>query len=218
MLYRIVTRVTNLPSLTHLPKERASDLVDDPHFIKIKRDVRERAVSALANGDESLIQQAQFVSSHSFERYPLPEDVVQRLGQAFGLKHPQARMQGQEPGVMATMHLDDLDIGYVNPYEPSLPRLAFTEAERKAFKADPYQAVRFLIFLEDNHPGQGVMFEREALTDWKAGDAVHWDWVHTAHSTFNTSFWPRYLIRLTGLKTEKTQAILDGLHPTVRYA
>lgn len=216
-MYIIATRVTNLPDLSTLPKERATDLVDDPVFIKIKHDVRARAVKCLAKDNTQLIEEAKFVSSHSFERYPLPQEVVDRFGKAFGLKYPQARMQGQEPGVMATMHLDDLDIGYMNPYEPSLPRLPFTDEEREAFKRDPHQAVRFLIMLEDARIGQGIMFEDQAVTNWKAGDTFYWDWVNTPHATFNTSFWPRFLIRLTGLRTEKTDAIIRGEYPTVVY-
>jgi len=215
--FRIVTRIENLPDLTGLEAERQSDLVEDPTFIAIKERVRKEAITVLAQGDQALIDSAQIAYSHSFERYVIPEEIVARLGLAYGLRHPQARMQIQPPGLMTSMHLDDLSIGYVYPYEPSLPRLPFSQRDKEAFDKDPTVAVRFLIPIDPYRPGQGILFEDQLVANWQPGDSIFWDWQHTPHATFNTSYWKRRLIRLTGLRTLKTKEILAGQHPVVFY-
>lgn len=218
-MFKIIGNIANIPVPDAIAENRATDYPTDDTFKDIKRRVRERALHYMTNGDLEKMNNAELVSSHSFERYPIDDAIIQRLGSLLGLHKPHGRMQTQAPGVMATMHVDDLEIGYIKPYEESLKRLDFTEEEIKRFYNNPNSVVRMLIPLEDSMPGQGMIFydpdnkKSHPVIDWKAGDIILFDWMSMPHSTFNTSYWLRKLIRLTGFRTGVFESLANLENP-----
>jgi hypothetical protein len=68
--------------------------------------------------------------------------------------------------------------------------------------------VRFLVFLRDWEPGQGVIFGNDFFHRWRSGDAWWFDWLTLPHSTFNMSWEDRPLLQITGEPTEKTNKII----------
>lgn len=219
--FKVITNIRDLPHYTEIVRDqvKASDMLDDPKFDAIKLRNRERAVDTLTRRWPELKENPQYVSGSpvTFDRYNVADSLTNRLGELLGLRYPQARLQTQKPGGVLCMHVDDLNAGYVTPHEPMLPRINFDVETRQAFESDPSTAIRFLIFIEDGYPGQGVIFNDTPLVNWKAGDVVYWDWQTVPHATFNGSFWDRHLVRLTGMRTELTQAILDGQLPNLYY-
>lgn len=209
-MYKIIANIKNLPKTeflmeqdkNHVPKEK---LQTDESFLPLRFSSQQKALDKIGNTPD-----AELVNMAGFDRFAIDDSITERLGELLGLKKPQARCQVLKPGEMAMMHIDDLDGGYMRPVEGTLAQIQFTKEELDTFDANPHCATRFLIMLEDSKPGQGIIFGTQGLTEWKAGDVIHWDWVNTYHSTFNTSFWNRGLIRLTGLQTDKTHAIING--------
>lgn len=192
---------------TFVPKE---ELCHDQTFLPLRYDSQMNAVKKIAK-DDDMVSNANIINMKGFDRYNLPNEVTDRLGELLGLRKPQGRLQVLSPNEMTLMHVDNLDIGYFRPVESTIPRIPFTDEELEAFDNDKRYAVRFLIMLEDSVEGQGIIFKDEACISWKAGDVIYWDWVDIHHSTFNTSFWDRSLIRLSGIATEKTWEIINGM-------
>ena len=76
----------------------------------------------------------------------------------------------------------------------------------KKIKANPesYQK-RSSFFSKRDIPiaGQLFSFEPDYWTNWKKGDIIFFEWQHTPHSTANTGFKDRPLLKITGtLKDE----------------
>lgn len=75
------------------------------------------------------------------------------------------------------------------------------------------KTVRFLVFLRDWEPGQGVLFGNYFLDRWRSGDTWWFDWISVPHSTFNMSWEDRPMLQITGDPTEKTKKILRDTVP-----
>lgn len=74
---------------------------------------------------------------------------------------------------------------------------------------DPERIVRIAIFLQDWVPGQFYMYGTKVLTHWRAGEAHIFDWANVPHATANCSSDPRVSLLLTGLKSDRTRAIIE---------
>ena len=61
---------------------------------------------------------------------------------------------------------------------------------------------RCFVALDDWHPGQIVNFEPHFWTNWKKGDVCFFHWRTTAHSTANTGWHDRPLLKITGTLTD----------------
>lgn len=213
---RIACQITGIPAIGAKKLEQFSNFTESAEFIEIRRRVREEAVRNLVS-DPKLIESAQFKSSHSFDRYACPQAVIDRIGELLGLRKPMGRMQRQEPGVMAVMHMDDLKVGYIDNFEGNPQPHAIEELDRRQFESDPRSVVRFLIPLQDSLPGQGMVFKDTVISRWEAGDVIQFDWTKIPHSTYNTSLWARDLIRITGFRTRRTDEVLLNAFSVMKY-
>jgi hypothetical protein len=71
--------------------------------------------------------------------------------------------------------------------------------------------MRIFIQLTDWQPGQFWEYGTYHHRGWRAGEVTTFDWQNLPHSTANAGFHPRVTLQLTGIKTEKTQEMLDWL-------
>lgn len=201
-MMQLIKNIKNLPNYSTLCELTASytnKVNKNSNFTSLREQSRKNALLKY-NLPEHETKAASFPETYSFERYTITDiDLTSRLENELNIKKASARLQVLMPGQLTLEHLDDLDLGYFNPVEDDLASITFSEIEKQRFKKDPYYARRFLIMLDDWKPGQGIMFGTEVFTNWKKGDTVTWDWVNDVHSTFNTGFWPRPLIRVTGI-------------------
>jgi hypothetical protein len=55
---------------------------------------------------------------------------------------------------------------------------------------------RFLVFMEDQRPGQAFQMDSDYIT-WKQGDVFTWDARNTMHGSSNLGFWPRFMLMFT---------------------
>ena len=115
---------------------------------------------------------------------------LQALSDRFGLKDCMERIHVQRPGQLWHLHIDKL---------------------YKWFPEDPDQVMRIFIQLTDWQPGQFWEYGTYHHRGWRAGEVTTFDWQNLPHSTANAGFHPRVTLQLTGIKTEKTQEMLDWL-------
>lgn len=212
MSYKIICNISDIPDHHHFCKK--SDFSEnETGFGDWRTQSRTYALEQLGVPKEHIATADLGVSAMGFDRYTVTDhSVVERLAQTLGLTKPSARVQILPPGGTSLLHLDDLDQGYMFPLEANLKRIQFSDQEVARFKADPRYAVRFLIMLEDHMPGQLMTFGEQVLNEWNRGDVIYWDWPTVAHSTMNTGYWARPLMRLSGLASTRTMDIIaNGL-------
>lgn len=131
--------------------------------------------------------------------------VVEKVATILGLTSAIARIQIQHAGQMVLPHCDNLTKTYVGELAESEHYHAVTvsEQDRARFAQDPRSATRVLIMLQDWRIGQGFSTEQGVITNWRRGDVFAWDWPTTVHATFNNGYWPRPLLRITGMTTAR---------------
>lgn len=115
---------------------------------------------------------------------------LQAISDSFGLKDCMNRIHVQMPGEVWNLHLDKL-----NKWAPN----------------DPNSVMRIMIQLTDWQNGQFWEYGNYHYHQWRAGDVTTFDWANMPHCTANAGFHPRVTFQLTGIKTAKTQQMLDSL-------
>jgi len=111
-----------------------------------------------------------------------------RMSEYFGLEDPKIRMHYQQPGQMFNLHIDKL---------------------QERCPDNPECVIRMTVMLDDWHPGQFYLFGTYTYSHWRAGDVHIFDWANVPHATANASRYMRPTLQITGLKTKKTQSMLD---------
>lgn len=122
---------------------------------------------------------------YNVEDYPK----INRIADFFELESVQKRLHVQLTGQLWHLHIDKL-------YHID--------------KIHPENVVRISIMLTDWTQGHIYQYGTTYYSHWKAGDVHVFDWMNTPHSTANTSYKPRVTLQLTGLKTAKTNEILNN--------
>lgn len=110
-----------------------------------------------------------------------------QMSEYFGIEDAKIRMHYQQPGQMFNLHIDKL---------------------QERCPADPERVIRLSIMLADWEPGQFYSFGTCNYSNWKAGDIHIFDWSNVPHATANASRSMRPVLQVTGLKTDKTRAML----------
>ena len=75
---------------------------------------------------------------------------------------------------------------------------------------NPERIVRITIMLDDWQPGHFYAYGNCMYDHWQAGEVHVFDWSNVPHCTANASSHPRAVLQMTGLKTERTQQLLDN--------
>lgn len=119
----------------------------------------------------------------------LPES-LQKISDSFGLGDCMNRIHVQMPGEVWNLHLDKL-----NKWAPD----------------HPDSVIRIMIQLTDWQPGQFWEYGNYHHNQWRAGEVTTFDWANIPHSTANAGFHPRVTFQLTGIRTDKTNAMLAYL-------
>jgi hypothetical protein len=109
----------------------------------------------------------------------------------FGLNNPQCRVHVQRTGQVFNYHMDKAETMY--PTEPT------------------GNIVKLAVMLEDWQPGHFYQYGNLTYEHWKAGECHVFDWYNAPHCTANASNKARYTLHITGLKTDRTDQIIDGI-------
>ena len=67
-----------------------------------------------------------------------------------------------------------------------------------------------VVFLDDWHPGQFYLYGTSTYSHWRKGECHIFDWANVPHATANASHIPRPSILITGIKTARTEEILNS--------
>jgi hypothetical protein len=121
--------------------------------------------------------------------WKLPES-LQQLSDGFGLENCMNRIHVQLPGELWNLHIDKL---------------------YKWAPENPESVMRIFVQLTDWQPGQFWEFGNYHWNQWRAGDITTFDWQNMPHCTANAGYHPRVTFQMTGIKTTKTQEMLDWL-------
>lgn len=206
-------KVINLPDLRNFQTftEKIEFDEQEENFSTVRVKGRYRAIEQLNVSNQAQATAIVDVDAKGFDRYRITDEhVIDQIAEQLGLKKPSARVQILPPGRVTLLHLDDLGKGYMYPVEEHLRTIDFTPQELENFNNDPRTALRFLIMLEDSMPGQLMLFGDKVISSWSKGDVIYWDWPTVAHSTINTGYWPRALLRISGLASDKTWEIINN--------
>lgn len=124
--------------------------------------------------------------------------VINCMARYFGITIPKGKESSagfrtimQDNGQMYNMHVDDL--WHINPEDPS-------------------KIVRITVMLDDWRPGQFFMYGNYVYQNWKAGDIHIFDWANVPHATANASNKMRPNLQITGVASEKTEALLSNMN------
>jgi hypothetical protein len=118
------------------------------------------------------------------------------MSEYFGIEDAKIRMHYQQPGQMFNLHIDKL---------------------QERCPDDPERVIRITIMLADWEPGQFYSYGNYTYSHWRAGDAHVFDWANVPHATANASRSMRPVLQVTGLKTDRTRALLAAAGPEARY-
>jgi len=129
------------------------------------------------------------------EREDLSDTFI-KMYEYWGIDNPWVRLHLQRPGQMFNLHIDKL-------YD--------------RYPEDPSQIVRIVVNLTDWQPGQFYSYGTHNMSHWSAGDVHLFDWQNIPHATANCSREVRPTMMITGVKTERTQTLLDLATPYARY-
>lgn len=210
MKYQIITNIPNLPlywEVSHIAPQ-ATTVEATPLFKDIQKRGRNVALSLLNVTDVERTQ-AVFPQVTGFTRFDTEANFIQGIADHLGLRKPSGRIQNLPPGKMSMLHIDNLDLGYVNAFEDELRGESFSDDELREFSRNPLSVARVFVMMDDAKPGQIITFGDDVMNTWKKGDVVYWDWTAVVHSTVNTGYWDRPLLRLSGITTEKFNDLLN---------
>jgi hypothetical protein len=128
---------------------------------------------------------------YDLERIGMPKDYVltnlnyqltpelQRIADSFDLDNSMARLHVQWPGQVWNLHIDKLE---------------------KWMPEDPGRVERYFIQLTDWQQGHFWSFGNYTWQNWRAGDAVTFDWLNVPHCTANAGHGPRVTLQVTGVR------------------
>lgn len=116
--------------------------------------------------------------------------VFQNIADQFCLEDSMARIHVQLPGQVWNLHLDKLE---------------------KWMPSDPNKVVRYFVQLNNWQMGHFWNYGNYMWSGWRAGDVSTFDWLNVPHSTANAGHVARATLQITGIKTSKTQDMLDSI-------
>ena len=97
------------------------------------------------------------------------------------------RIHVQQPGEVWNLHIDKL---------------------QKWAPDHPEQVMRIMIQLTDWQPGQFWEYGNYHYSQWRAGEIHIFDWANVPHATANASRFPRSVLQITGIATDRTMEII----------
>ena len=115
------------------------------------------------------------ITNLSYDLHP----ELQRIADSFDLDNTMARLHVQWPGQVWNLHLDKLE---------------------KWMPEDPDRVQRYFVQLTNWEPGHFWNFGNYVWQNWRAGDAVTFDWQNVPHGTANAGQNPRVTLQVTGVK------------------
>ena len=108
--------------------------------------------------------------------------------------------------------LDDLRIGdaYRNLSDQEFADKTYERDINQLYDLDedPNNVLRIMVMLDDYVPGQFLIYGSQYFHNWKSGDIHYFDWKNIPHATANASLYPRPMLVLTGVMSDRTKELI----------
>lgn len=124
-----------------------------------------------------------------------PDKRFVKIAQLLGFENASVWINNQPPGALMARHVDTISC-LVHEKIEEIKDEPFDCELRQPKNSKPIY--RCFVALDDWHPGQIVNFEPQFWSNWKKGDVCFFHWRTTAHSTANTGWHDRPLLKITG--------------------
>jgi len=130
-----------------------------------------------------------------------PDARFLKIASLLGFENTSVWINNQPPGALMARHVDTISC-LVHEQIDKIKNEPFDRELRQPKNAKPIY--RCFVALDDWHPGQILNFEPQFWTNWKKGDVCFFHWRTTAHSTANTGWHHRPLLKITGTLKDDT--------------
>lgn len=143
---------------------------------------------------EKAFKEAELFGNHAKNYYsiqqtdPSKQPKLYQMSEKLGLDDCRIRIHCQNPGQLASWHMD--------------------KAQGPNENRDPKKTHRLFIFLQDWNFGQVVQIGNKIITHWKKGDTVWYRWQDLPHGTANFGHHQRFMMVITGTETERFMSLL----------
>ncbi len=128
--------------------------------------------------------------------------LMMKMRDYFGLEKVNASIHLQRPGQSFPYHIDNLT------------KLRDNQSEN-LIDINPDLAIRFVVQLTDWDWGHFWQWGNYMWSQWQAGDIVTHSWRDIPHATANAGHTTRATLQVTGLKTARTEEILNQPYQTI---
>lgn len=125
-----------------------------------------------------------------------PYPMIEKIADYWEILDAKQRVHWQMPGQMFNLHIDKL---------------------WERCPEDPTKVIRITVHLTDWEPGQFMQYGTAFHSHWTAGDAHVFKWADVPHATANASRSARPTLQITGVKSDRTQRLLDDATADSRY-
>lgn len=126
---------------------------------------------------------------------------LERIVNDFGFAEPGiVKFDVQMPGQCFYWHLDN--------FGGVLKRQRGDYDQASTADLDQRDVMRLIIFLDDQKQGQ-MWQHGNLLLQWEKGDCITWPWRDVPHGTCNYGHFPRPVLNITGVVTDKTREFLS---------
>jgi len=139
-----------------------------------------------------------------------PDSRFLKIAATLGFENASVWINNQPPGALMARHVDTISC-LVHEQINDIRHDPFDTQMRQPKNSKPIY--RCFVALDDWYPGQILNFEPDFWTEWKKGDICFFHWRTTAHSTANTGWHDRPLLKITG--TLKDDSWLNSDNVTV---
>lgn len=99
-------------------------------------------------------------------------------------KDTEIMLMVQYPGQMFPLHYD-----------------RFKSIDYDIDKSQERSVQRWMVMIYDQQPGQCFFMENQSLS-WRAGDVLTWEQTYFHHGSANFGYWPKWSLRITGIRAE----------------
>lgn len=147
---------------------------------------------------------------NTFDRYysiqdydPSKHSTLKAVAESFGLGNYSVKVHLQKPGQMSSWHLDKGMAGG-------------NGQDAQTFKDNAEQLIRIFVMLNDYSFGQMMQFGNRVITHWRKGQCIFFRWQDLPHCTANCGHSDRWLMHVTGIRTEKFDRLLSNPNQTIQ--
>lgn len=135
----------------------------------------------------------------SYDKYPI-DDLLQQMIDILQVEKPTANVNYQTPNNITRLHFDIMTT-FLGEHD-DLSSVPFDRTTLQPVGMKPLR--RFFVALKDWEDGHVFQMGTEQWAGWRKGDVIDFHWRGVPHSTANTGFTDRALLKVSGFSDIET--------------